>query len=311
VSAEERVTTAVAHDAAPALVVGEPPKSTSRRGRPRDFGRWLVADKRALFGVLYLAVLLLASLLATFLAADPIEQDTVRLLEGPSAEHWLGTDDLGRDVFSRLLHGAQVSLRAATTAVVVAALVGVTLGVVSGFLGGWFDDVIMRFTDAVLAFPGLVLAVGVVAMLGPGLTNAMIAVGLVFAPILARLMRAQVLSVKGDPYVEAARTFGASGWQIVRRHVLPNALPPIIVQLALLFAVALLAEASLSFIGLGVQPPEPSWGSMLGRSYRFMRQSPEQVIVTGLVIMFTALAFNAIGDAFRDGLDPRRRRGRN
>ena len=148
-------------------------------------------------------------------------------------------------------------------------------------------------------------------MLGPGLTNAMIAVGLVFAPILARLMRGQVLTVKQSLYVDSSRTFGASSWQIIRRHILPNALPAIVVQLALLFAVALLAEASLSFIGLGVQPPDPSWGSMLGRSYRFMQQAPGQVFITGFVIMATALAFNAIGDAFRDALDPRRRRGRS
>jgi peptide/nickel transport system permease protein len=162
----------------------------------------------------------------------------------------------------------------------------------------------------VLAFPGLVLAVGVVAMLGPGLTNAMIAVGIVFAPSLARLMRAQVLGVKEHLYVEAAVTFGSSTAQIVKRHIVPNAVQPVIVQTSLLFALSLLAEAGLSFIGLGVQPPDPSWGSMLGRAYRYMQVAPLQMIAPGLIVMLTALAFNAIGDSLRDELDPTRRRRR-
>ena len=191
-----------------------------------------------------------------------------------------------------------------------ALLIGVPLGLLAGFLGGVSDEIVMRGADTVLAFPGLVLAVGVVAMLGPGLTNAMIAVGIVFAPSLARLMRAQVMGVRNHLYVEAATTFGGSSWQLIKRHIVPNSIQPVIVQTSLLFAGALLAEAGLSFIGLGVQPPDPSWGSMLGRAYRFMRQAPMQMIAPGLIVMITALAFNSIGDSLRDELDPTRRRSR-
>lgn len=279
-------------------------------GAAKRAWRFLRADRRLFWGLTYLVAVIVASILAPLYLQDPIKQNLKQITKGPSSEHWLGTDDLGRDVLSRLVHGATTSLLAATIAVVVAAVIGITIGIVAGFFGGAVDAVIGRLIDTLLAFPGLVLAVGVVAMLGPGLMNAMVAVGLVFSPVLARIVRAQVLQARSSLFVDASRTFGSSSWQTVRRHIFPNALPPIIVQLALLFAVALLAEAGLSFIGLGVQPPEPSWGSMLGRAYRFMRQGPLQVVVCGLVIMLTALAFNAIGDALRDALDPRRRRGR-
>jgi peptide/nickel transport system permease protein len=298
-------------DVAVAPAIDAPPVAPApAEGRARRAWRFVRADRRLLFGLAYLALVVAASVLAPLYLQDPVKQDLDSLIAGPSGEHWLGTDDLGRDVLSRLVHGAFTSLLAASLAVGVAAVIGVTIGIVAGFFGGALDAVIMRLVDTLLAFPGLVLAVGVVAMLGPGLLNAMTAVGLVFSPVLARIVRAQVLSVRESLFVDASRTFGSSPWQIIRRHILPNALPPIIVQLALLFAVALLAEAGLSFIGLGVQPPDPSWGSMLGRAYRFMRQAPLQVVIVGLVIMLTALAFNAIGDALRDALDPRRRRGR-
>ena len=309
--ASETVTDVLADVGADAPLVDAPPlAATPVDGRLRRTWRFVRADRRLLFGLTYLALVLVASALATLYLQDPIAQDLDSLVAGPSGAHWLGTDDLGRDVLSRLVHGALTSLTAAAVAVGVAAVIGVTIGIVAGFFGGLVDAVIMRVVDTLLAFPGLVLAVGVVAMLGPGLLNAMTAVGLVFSPVLARIVRAQVLSARESLFVDASRTFGSSPWQIIRRHILPNTMPPIIVQLALLFAVALLAEAGLSFIGLGVQPPDPSWGSMLGRAYRFMRQAPLQVVIVGAVIMLTALAFNAIGDALRDALDPRRRRGR-
>ena len=272
--------------------------------------RWLGNDRRAQFGVGFIVLILIAAVLAVLFAQDPLQQDLDNILAGPSLHHWLGTDDLGRDVFSRLIAGSLVSLRAASIAVGVALLIGVPLGLLAGFLGGVSDEIVMRGADTVLAFPGLVLAVGVVAMLGPGLTNAMIAVGIVFAPSLARLMRAQVMGVRNHLYVEAATTFGGSSWQLIKRHIVPNSIQPVIVQTSLLFAAALLAEAGLSFIGLGVQPPDPSWGSMLGRAYRFMRQAPMQMIAPGLIVMVTALAFNSIGDSLRDELDPTRRRSR-
>jgi peptide/nickel transport system permease protein len=286
----------------------DPPRAR-RRGLAGTW-RWLRNDRRAQFGVGFIVLIVLAGVLATFFAQDPLKQHLDDILAGPSREHWLGTDDLGRDVFSRLLAGGLVSLKAACVAVGVALLIGVPLGLLAGFRGGIADEIVMRCADTILAFPGIVLAVGVVAMLGPGLTNAMVAVGIVFAPSLARLMRAQVLGVKEHLYVEAAITFGGSPWQIIRRHIVPNSIQPVIVQTSLLFAAALLAEAGLSFIGLGVQPPDPSWGSMLGRAYKFMRQAPLQVVAPGLIVMFTALAFNAIGDSLRDELDPTRRRRR-
>ena len=285
----------------------------ARRRRPgawHGVRRWLGTDRRAQFGVGFIVLILIAAVLAVLFAQDPLKQDLDNILDGPSLQHWLGTDDLGRDVFSRLLAGSLVSLRAASIAVGVALLIGVPLGLLAGFLGGVSDEIVMRGADTVLAFPGLVLAVGVVAMLGPGLTNAMIAVGIVFAPSLARLMRAQVMGVRNHLYVEAATTFGGSSWQLIKRHIVPNSIQPVIVQTSLLFAGALLAEAGLSFIGLGVQPPDPSWGSMLGRAYRFMRQAPMQMIAPGLIVMITALAFNSIGDSLRDELDPTRRRSR-
>lgn len=309
-SAELHDVARAATTTAAALDPGAEPSAPAPVGRARRAWRFVRADRRLTFGLAYLVVVLAASVLAPLYLQDPIAQDLDALIQGPSSDHWLGTDDLGRDVLSRLVHGALTSLTAATVAVAVAAVIGVTIGIVAGFFGGVLDAVIMRLVDTLLAFPGLVLAVGVVAMLGPGLINAMTAVGLVFSPVLARIVRAQVLSARESLFVDASRTFGSSAWQIIRRHIFPNALPPIIVQLALLFSVALLAEAGLSFIGLGVQPPDPSWGSMLGRAYRFMRQAPLQVVIVGLVIMLTALAFNAIGDALRDALDPRRRRGR-
>jgi peptide/nickel transport system permease protein len=288
----------------------DPDPSPARRTRLAGVRRWLRNDRRAQFGVGFLVLIIVGGVLATFFAQDPLKQDLVNMLAGPSKEHWLGTDDLGRDVFSRLLAGGLVSLKAAAVAVGVALIIGVPLGLLAGFRGGIADEIVMRCADTVLAFPGLVLAVGVVAMLGPGLNNAMVAVGIVFAPSLARLMRAQVLGVKEHLYVEAAITFGGSTWQIIRRHIVPNSIQPVIVQTSLLFAAALLAEAGLSFIGLGVQPPDPSWGSMLGRAYKFMRQAPLLVVAPGVAVMLTALAFNAIGDSLRDELDPTRRRRR-
>jgi peptide/nickel transport system permease protein len=304
---------AVTDRTAAASVPGAPPLLPSGRGVravPAWLGSWLRSDKRALIGVGFVLLVIVAALVARYVAQDPIAQHLENILEGPSKDHWLGTDDLGRDVFSRLLNGGLTSLGAAAIGVVTALVIGVPLGLIAGFRGGLVDEVVMRVADTVLAFPALVLAVGVVAMLGPGLTNAMIAVGVVFSPSLARLMRAQVLSVKEQLYVEAAVTFGSSAPAVVRRHVIPNAIQPVVVQTSLLFAIALIAEAGLSFIGLGVQPPHPSWGSMLGRAYKFMNLAPLQVVAPGVMVMLTALAFNAIGDSLRDELDPRRRRRR-
>ncbi|CAN5224340.1 ABC transporter permease [soil metagenome] len=260
--------------------------------------------------LLYLVALVLLACLASFIAGHPPTlQDPMAVLAPPSLDYPLGTDDLGRDVFSRLLHGAPLTLSASLLAVLVACVIGLPLGLVAGFVGGWVDEVIGRVIDTLLSFPAIVLAIGVTGALGVGLTNSMIAVGLVFSPTLARLVRGQTLIVRRELYVDAARCFGASPLRLILRHILPNAVQPVIVQIPLLLASALLAEASLSFLGLGVQPPQPSWGAMLARAYQYMEIAPEQMYAPGLAILLTALSFNTLGEALRVALDPTRRHG--
>lgn len=266
---------------------------------------WLRGDPRAALSLLVLVLILGTALLAPWVAPyDPAHQDLEHMLEGPSAAHWLGTDDLGRDVLSRLIHGGANSLYAALLAVSVALLIGIPLGLIAGFVGGWTDVAISRLIDTFLSFPAIILAVAVTGAMGIGLTNAMFSVGLVFAPQIARLIRARTLVVRQELYVDAARCFGASPLRLLGRHVLPNAIQPVIVQSTLLLAVALLAEASLSFLGLGVQPPDVSWGAMIARGYLYMSLVPEQMYAPGLIIMVTAVAFNALGESLRTALDP-------
>ncbi|MES1940001.1 glutathione ABC superfamily ATP binding cassette transporter, permease protein [Salinisphaera sp. T5B8] len=266
---------------------------------------WLRGDPRAALSLLVLVLILGTALLAPWVAPyDPAQQDLEHMLEGPSAAHWLGTDDLGRDVLSRLIHGGANSLYAALLAVAVALLIGIPLGLTAGFVGGWTDVAISRLIDTFLSFPAIILAVAVTGAMGIGLTNAMFSVGLVFAPQIARLIRARTLVVRQELYVDAARCFGASPLRLLGRHVLPNAIQPVIVQSTLLLAVALLAEASLSFLGLGVQPPDVSWGAMIARGYLYMSLVPEQMYAPGLIIMITAVAFNALGESLRTALDP-------
>ncbi|HYD71171.1 ABC transporter permease [Azospirillum sp.] len=266
---------------------------------------WLRRDPRAALSVAVLACVIAVSVLAPWIAPyPPTAQDVRNMLAEPSAAHWLGTDDLGRDVLSRLIHGASASVYAAFLAVGVSIVLGVPVGLLAGFKGGWVDDVISRGIDTLLSFPAIVLAIAVTGAMGIGLTNAMISVGIVFSPQLARLVRARTLVVRQELYVDAARCFGASTWRILTRHVLPNAVQPVIVQVALLLATALLAEASLSFLGLGIQPPDASWGAMLARAYLYMEIAPEQMVPPGLAILVTALAFNTLGESLRMALDP-------
>jgi peptide/nickel transport system permease protein len=269
------------------------------------FYSWLRRDLRGTVSLLVLLTIVAAAVLAPWIAPySPTEQNMEMILAEPNAQHWLGTDDLGRDVFSRLIHGASNSLYAALLAVGVAIVLGVPLGLVAGFVGGWVDQGISRLIDTLLSFPAIVLAVAVTGAVGIGLTNAMFAVGLVFAPQLARLVRARTLVVRQELYVDAARCFGASYRRLLLKHVLPNAIQPVIVQSTLLLAVALLAEASLSFLGLGIQPPDVSWGAMIARGYMYMSVVPEQMYAPGLIIMVTAVAFNALGESLRVALDP-------
>ena len=262
-------------------------------------------DISATFAIAWLALLVIVAIAAPWLSPySPTAQNVSNMLAEPSAAHWMGTDDLGRDILSRLIHGAPATIYASFLAVAIAIVLGVPVGLVAGYFGGWIDDVISRTIDTLLSFPAIVLAIAVTGALGIGLTNGMIAVGIVFAPQLARLARARTLVVRHELYVDAARCFGASTPHILWRHVLPNTIQPVIVQVTLLLAGALLAEASLSFLGLGVQPPNPSWGAMLARAYQAMDVAPEQMYPPGLAILFTALAFNALGESLRVALDP-------
>lgn len=284
-------------------------ESTGRReggaGRLGALLRWCRRDVGAALSLLFLLLVAVLSLAAPWIAPySPTDQDIANTLAEASPEHWLGTDDLGRDVLSRLIHGAAASLFSSFLAVSVAIVLGVPVGLLAGFLGGWVDEAISRGIDTLLSFPAIVLAIAVTGALGIGLTNGMIAVGIVFAPQLARLVRARTLVVRQELYVDAVRCFGASTGRILWKHVLPNTVQPVIVQVTLLLAGALLAEASLSFLGLGIQPPHASWGAMLARAYQNMEFAPAQMYPPGLAILCTALAFNALGESLRVALDP-------
>ena len=275
--------------------------------------RWLVA-RRALsarFAVFGSLVLLLAALVALFAPAvapyDPLKQDLARLLAPPSVTHPLGTDNIGRDVLARVIWGTRVSLVAGFVSVAMAVIAGSVLGLAAGYWGGRVDGLLMRLMDAVLSFPPLVLALALGAVLGAGLSGVLIALGVVYTPTFARLMRGQVLTIRTREFVQAARVLGAPDWRILQRHVLPNAATPIVVQASLSVAFAILAEASLSFLGLGVQPPEPSWGSMINAGRGYLQQAPWIVFGPGAALFVTVLGLNFVGDAVRDALDPRLR----
>ncbi|MBN8960883.1 MAG: ABC transporter permease [Rhizobiales bacterium] len=281
----------------------------ARPSRVSKFGKWFRSDLRGAISLIFLSILVVMSALAPWISPySPLAQDFDATLAPMSAAHWLGADDLGRDTLSRLIYGGTASLYASFLAVFVAILIGVPVGLVAGYLGGWVDEIISRIIDSFLSFPAIVLAIAVTGALGIGLTNGMISVGIVFAPQLARLVRARTLVVRHELYVDSARCFGASTSRILWRHVLPNTIQPVIVQVTLLLAGALLAEASLSFLGLGIQPPNASWGAMLARAYQNMEISPEQMYPPGLAILFTALAFNALGESMRVALDPTMKR---
>ena len=273
--------------------------------RRRRLLRWLVTDLRAALAIMVLLALVVVAVGAPWIAPyRPTAQDVNNMLAAPSAAHLLGTDDLGRDIFSRLIYGAPATVYACLLAVSVAVAIGLPVGLIAGFFGGWTDDIISRVIDTFLSFPAIVLAIAVTGALGIGLTNGMIAVGIVMFPALARIVRARTLIVRQELFVDASRCFGAPSWYILWKHVLPNSLQPVIVQVTLLLAAALLAEASLSFLGLGIQPPNPSWGAMLARAYQYMEIAPEQMYAPGLAILVVSLAFNALGESLRIVLDP-------
>lgn len=275
------------------------------RGRS-PFMRKFLANKGAVVGAAVLLVFILAALLAPWIAPhDPLKANFLAVRKAPSMMYWLGTDELGRDLFSRLLWGARSSLLAGGVSVAIAMLVGVPLGLLAGYFGGKLDAIISRIMEALLSCPFLVLAIALGAFLGPSLTNAMIAIGLSAMPIFARLTRGQVLAIRHEDYLEGARAIGLPDRWIILRYVLPNVLSPLVVQATLTIASAILAEASLSFLGLGQQPPSPSWGSMLNTAKNFMEQAPWMSIAPGVAIYITVLCFNLLGDGLRDALDPK------
>jgi peptide/nickel transport system permease protein len=269
--------------------------------------RRLARRRMALVGLAVVAFFIVVALAAPLLAPyDPLATDWRTVRKPPSALHLFGTDELGRDVLARLISGARASLMAGLLSVSIAVTVAVPLGLVCGYLGGAVDGLLMRMIDAMLAIPFLILAIALAAFLGPNLINAMIAIGIAQTPIFTRLTRGQVLAIKHEDYIEAARAVGNSHPRIVLRHILPNVLAPILVQATLAIAAAIIAEAALSFLGLGQQPPAPSWGSMLNTATHFLSQAPWMALWPGLAIFSLVLSFNLLGDGLRDALDPRR-----
>jgi len=288
-----------------------PPKATTSgtsASAPRKSRVWtkLKRNRSALVGAVLVAFFVAIALLAPILPiADPMATSWTAVRQAPSAAYWLGTDEIGRDILSRMIWGAQASLLAGVVSVLIAVVIGVPFGLVSGYFGGWIDQIISRITDALLATPFLILAIALAAFLGPSLTNAMIAIGLSATPIFIRLTRGQVLSVKTEDYVEGARAIGLTHTAIMGRYILPNVFAPVLVQATLTIATAIIAEASLSFLGLGQQPPNPSWGSMLNVAKNFMTQAPWMAWWPGAAIFLVVLGFNLLGDGLRDALDPR------
>ncbi len=280
------------------LAAGESPAK-------RAFKRFM-RHRLAVFGLLVVLAFVLIALLAPLIAPyDPLQTSWTRIRKPPSMAHWFGTDENGRDVLSRVIWGARASLMAGVISVMGALLIGVPLGVLAGLIGGWVDALISRVADAMLSVPFLILAIALAAFLGPALENAMIAIAVTASPVFVRLSRGMALDAKSTDWVEAARALGNPPWRIGLVHVLPNIIPPLLVQASLAIAEAIIAEASLSFLGLGQQPPAPSWGSMLNSAQRFLTQAPWLSIIPGLAIFIVVLAFNLVGDGLRDALDPR------
>jgi peptide/nickel transport system permease protein len=281
-------------------------KTGIKNSQIAEVWRRLKQNRSAVVGgiilVLFAVVALSAPLLSPF---PPDDGDLTKRLESPSREHLLGTDSLGRDLLSRVIYGARISLEIQVVAVMIALVIGTLIGMVGGYYGGALDHLIMRLMDIVLAFPGIFLAIAIVAVLGTGLTNLMLAAGIYSIPQFARIVRGSVISLKEKEFVEAARAVGESNWAILFRYILPNSMAPIIVQTSLRMATVLLTASGLSFLGLGVQPPTAEWGAMLSNARDYLITAPHAAIVPGLAIMLVVMGFNLFGDGLRDSLDPR------
>jgi len=283
------------------------PQVVSPAAQPRTHPlRRLLRRRFAAFGLAVIALFVALALFAPLVAPyDPLATSWGAIRKPPSLEHWFGTDEIGRDVASRVIFGARASLLAGVVSVLISLSIGIPIGLLAGYAGGKVDMLISRLTDAVLACPFLILAIALAAFLGPSLTNAMIAIGISATPVFVRLTRGQTLAIKAEDFILAARAIGNPPWRIALRHVLPNVVPALIVQATLAIAAAVIAEASLSFLGLGQQPPAPSWGSMLNTAKNYIDNAPWMAIWPGLSIFLLVLSFNLVGDGLRDALDPR------
>lgn len=298
-------------DSAAAATAGKEQSKKRKRSQMTEIWRRMRRNRLAMFGLVIVSILIIVAIFANQIAdynTVAIKQNVVERLQGPSAEHWAGTDEFGRDIFARLVHGARISLLVGVVAVCIALVTGGILGAIAGYFGGTVDNVIMRIMDIFLSIPILLLAIMIVAALGSSMLNLMIAIGLASMPTFARIVRASVLSVKDQEFVEAARAIGAKHNHIILRHIMPNCLSPIIVQATLRVATAILSTASLSFISLGIQAPAPEWGAMLASGRAYIRDAPHIVIIPGLLIMITILSLNLLGDGLRDALDPKLKR---
>ncbi|MED4584019.1 nickel transporter permease [Brevibacillus choshinensis] len=288
-------------------VGSQPAEMTYQRRSPwASMMRRFRKNKRALVGfwmvVVFVSIAVFAQAIAPY---DPIEQDMNVILQSPSADHPFGTDEYGRDIMSRIIYGSQISLMIGIVGVLISVVVGVGLGTISGYFGGRTDMFIMRIMDIFMAFPSFLLALAIVSVLGPGMVNVMIAIGIFSVPTFARISRSAVISVKNKEFIEAAKSMGASHARVIFKHVLPNSVAPIIVLSTMRIATAILTASGLSFLGMGAQPPTPEWGAMLSTGREYLRTAPHVSTIPGLAIMFMVLAFNMLGDGLRDALDPK------
>ncbi|MCG3088019.1 ABC transporter permease [Sporosarcina cyprini] len=281
-------------------------RSSPRVEAYKGFWRRLRKNKAAVVGGALILFFILTGLLGPFFtSADPNATQISIKLQPPSAEHWFGTDNYGRDIFTRIIHGMAITMKVGFLSVALGGVVGVFLGIISGYYGGILDTVIMRTMDVLLAFPGILLALAIVSVLGGSLTNVIIAVGIFSVPAFARIVRGSTLSVRKLEYIDAVKALGASDGRIIFKHILPNVLSPIIVQLTLRIATAVLTASGLAFLGLGAKPPTPEWGAMLSEGRTYMREAPHLVLFPGIMIVLVVLAFNIFGDGLRDALDPK------
>lgn len=285
-------------------ITGSRPKR--RRTQWAEVWRRLRRNRMAMFGLAIIMIIVFTAIFADVIAPyDYREQNLLRVADPPSREHLLGTDDLGRDILSRIIQGARVSLQVGFVAVSISLVFGGTLGALAGYYGGNLDNVVMRFMDVLLAIPSILLAIAIVSAFGGGLANVMIAVGIATIPVYARIVKASVISIKEQEFIEAARAIGATDLRIILKHILPNSMAPIIVQGTLGVAIAILSAAGLSFIGLGIEPPTPEWGAMLSSGRHLIRRAPHVATFPGIAIMITIFSLNLLGDGLRDALDPR------